>query len=270
MNLKQWYKMKYLFFLMCLFSSYNLHAGVSQDNKKTEALRKVAEAALKAFHGQTKNLLRIEKAELPEEIKLDHTCSGPFKLILQGLKPKTKFELYAFNLLQICGLGAPNFYGKGYIGKSGKAYFTETGKETIELSNFLLIQNNMLLAEPVFYFIISQDRTYLATYVIPRPIEWFGENGRHVWIELMDPCRRTYHIRGENFDKNEIVTFVCSDAKQFGTIIIPPINSRGEFDIAYSNDTDEPISMEFSFSSSKYPEVNVLKVDFATGFKVEL
>jgi hypothetical protein len=206
--------MKFIFTFLIIGTSFTLFAGLKQD--------KIGEAFAKARFHQTKDTffyMLSEDPSMKEKVvemnkSLPKKTYGPYQLMLRGIPAGTRFGLYQCNLF---GVENPPFLCSGYIDQSGEAWIKQKDGD-IKLSNSLQFVGGMLPGEPIYSLIVLGDKkTYLAACLIPEPLEAYGENGRHVTMELFTYRGAMYLAQGENFKPNEEI--VLSIHSKDGVVI---------------------------------------------------
>jgi hypothetical protein len=195
--------MKYIFTFLTIFISFSLFAKLDQ--------RKMGEAFAQAHLDQIENTFFYKLSEYPDQIektvKMDESFPekiyGPYRLILKGISPSTRFKVYQCNLL---GMNNPLLWGTGYIDQNGEAWIKKKEGD-IKLSNCLQVIGGMLPGEPIFSLVVLDDKkTYLAACLIPEPLEAYGENGRHVAMQIFNHQEARYRLQGEKFQPHEEIT----------------------------------------------------------------
>lgn len=192
--------MRLIFILIIIFTSFSLFAGLKQD--------KIGEALIKAQFQQVKDKFFYSLSDDPslsEEVDEMNQSSlqktyGPYQLILKGIQPGIRFELYQFNLL---GVEKPLFVCSGYIDQNGEAWIKKKEGD-MKLSNALQFVGGMLPGEPIYSMVVLGDKkTYIAACLVPNRLEAYGKNGCHVTMQLFTHRNALYMVCGEHFEPGE-------------------------------------------------------------------
>lgn len=195
--------MRLIFTCLVLFISVFCYGSLN--------IKKTCEAMIRAQSGQYKKVFSYQKYKgpIPEkelaELIRSHPGKnhGPYHLNLAWLPPHTRFKLYQFNLL---GIVNPKLHGNGVIDENGEAWLLFKKIKT-KLSDKIEMVGEVLPGEPIYAMIVLDDKkTYISTNIVPEPLETFGQDGRHVMMEIISCDYVAYFVKGENFiPKEEIV-----------------------------------------------------------------
>jgi hypothetical protein len=251
--------MKYIFTLLALFCSVNLFAHLNQ--------KKLLNAIADTWNRNTaKDIFFIEPVESPEgqEIVAELNAKGPLKtygpyrLMLKGLPPGTRFNLYQFNLL---GIIRPNFLYSGYVDQHGEVW-TRQKQGDVKLSNTWCLIGDVLPGEPIYSLVVlGSKKTYLATCIVPNPLEVYGKDGRHFAMEFFTPSKPYFCMYGENFKAGEKITLSVHAQEGITTKVITA-TEKGTLSGLYEGNPQQKNEVEFIEVSTAEQEPMTLHYDW--------
>jgi len=241
-----------LFF--CTFGS--LQAKSLNEEKVLEAIARASLQMNDCFFAEKIDAKQMGEAGFDSAMELN--CV-PYHLVVKNILPRTEFEIYTSNLNNIA---KPTFICPGYINDQGDAIIYQ-GDEELKLSN-VFMGGMVMRGEPIYHLFISKNRKiYLASIFTAYPIEGFGKNGRHTWMEMASPNADKYLLHGKNFSpeesvsityrhdgQNETVKLKASKGGNFGYILKNGSKKHSKTDVLISSEQGGEICLQYEWGFS--------------------
>ncbi len=195
--------LKTFIFSLLFLSSFFLFANPVDPGRTQQAmLNSQVFASRKLFCTQP-----VSEEEL-KALEWGEVNGRPFRFKIKELAPHTTFNIYNFTLDFFRN---PTFFCSGFVNESGVACFLKDDLN-LEFENIyfdIWIDPPSLPGEPIYFLLVTDESPSLATYLaattIPHPIETFGEEGHHLWLEIMSFDQESYAILGEHFTPGEAI-----------------------------------------------------------------